>query len=527
MNNYNRNNYNARGGSNARGGNGAGSRDAFKGAYSDRGAGNRSAGGPGRGYNGGSGGNRGGYNNGAGGSRGGGYNGGSGGNRGGDFVKGATNVATYIWSELKYLLTSFGEKIALFWGERQEMLEQKRIDRENAKNGGKGQFHRTDPTWWRITKGFLRTIGRGVATLLLIGVITGCIVAAASMVYVLVYLDKDIEFDLNELKLSYTSTIYVQNGTDDAGEPKYSEYQKLHGSVNREWVDLTNMGEYVPEAIVSIEDHRFRDHQGVDWIRTIRCFAGYFLHLDEDTQGGSTLTQQLIKNITKEKQVSIERKLREIFRALELERQYTKDQILEAYLNVVSFGNGCNGIKSAANTYYDKEPNELTLAEAASIVGITKNPSQYNPLYRPEKNKQRQEEVLRYMLKYEVISQEQFDEAVAQELVFNKNAVYNSETKSYNNWYVDQIIYDLIDELQEIGFSETEARQKIYNGGLQIYSCMDVRMQKGAEAIFADPSNFAKFPGNVQPQCAIAVMDYDGAVKCIVGARGTKSADLV
>lgn len=379
------------------------------------------------------------------------------------------------------------------------------------------------PTWWRVTKAALLFVLRALATILLICVMTGCIVGTTAMVYVLAYLDADIDFDLRELKLRETTKIYV---LDDNNE--YYEYQQLHGSENREWVDLEQIPKHAQLAAVAIEDKRFYTHHGVDWRRTVWSFANLFLHMTDDTQGGSTITQQLIKNITDEKEVSIERKLKEIFRALNLEKEYSKDEILESYLNVIALGNGCNGIQSAAQTYFDKDVSELTLAEAACIVGITKNPSKYNPLYRPENNKERQEDVLSKMLEQGYITQEEHDAAVAEELVFNESAKYNPEITSYNNWYVDQIIYDLLDEFQNVlGYSKTNANYEIYNGGLDIYACMDPDLQEKVESIFAKSSNFKKFPKKVQPQCALAVMTYDGQVKAIVGGRGTKSQDLV
>jgi len=455
--------------------------------------------------------------------------------------------ANTAWKWLKYLLCRLGATVLLYLGSHK--AEKKQSDNwQGRKTGGSGVPSRKDsatdsryddpgykprrrtPTWWRVVKGGLTLAMRGVASLLLVLVITGCIVGATSMIYILMFLDKDIDFDLNQLKLSLTSTIYVENNSG-----QYEEYQKLHGTENREWLNLTEMrsedytGEYswIADAMVAIEDHRFFEHSGVDWKRTIYCFAVYFLHSDGDAQGGSTITQQLIKNLTGENEVSIDRKLKEIFRALELEKEYTKQMILEAYLNVIALGNGCNGVDAAAQTYFGKEVDELSLAECAAIVGITKNPTKYNPLRRPENNKERQLLVLHEMLEYGFINQEQYDQAVAEELVFNENSVYNAENTTYNNWYVDQMIYDLRRELVELaGYSEVEARQAVYNGGLQIYSCMDVDLQNGAERIFKDPSNFAKFPGQVQPQCAIVVMDYEGAVRCIVGGRGEKDGDL-
>jgi len=340
--------------------------------------------------------------------------------------------ANKAWLWIKYLLCRLGSTVLLYTGSYKAEKQRNKQSRRAPGTGVPGRrdsatdsrYNDVDyapakktPTWWRVVKGAGSVLLRGVATLLLVCIITGCIVGATSMIYILMFLDKDIDFDLNELKLSLTSTIYVQND-----EGNYYEYQKLHGTENREWLNLDQMrsadyeGEYsyIADAMVAIEDHRFFEHSGVDWRRTVSCFASYFLHSGGDAQGGSTITQQLIKNLTGENEVSIDRKLKEIFRALELEKDHTKDMILEAYLNVIALGNGCNGVHAAAETYFGKEVKDLTLAECAAIVGITKNPVKYNPLRRPENNKTRQEWVLHEMLEYEFITQEQYDQAMAE-----------------------------------------------------------------------------------------------------------------
>ncbi|MBP3415180.1 MAG: transglycosylase domain-containing protein [Clostridia bacterium] len=447
-----------------------------------------------------------------------------------------TQYALIAWRYLREVLITVGAFMCRLYatlsaakpikGEQTSPAPRKPGRKDSATGSLYDEYERapkkSSPAWWNVTKGIFRFLFRGIATVLLICVITGCIVGVTSMIYVLVYLDKDIDFDLNALKLSYTSVIYVDDGSGN-----YVEDQKLHGSENREWVDYDQIPQSVKDAVVAIEDHRFWTHSGVDWRRTIFAFGNMFLHLSDSQQGGSTITQQLIKNVTNENEVSIDRKLKEIFRALELEKRYPKPLILEAYLNVIALGNGCNGIQAASKTYFNKDVSQLTVPESACLVGITKNPWQYNPLYRPEKNKERQEQVLSEMKKYGYITAEEHETYKAEPLVFNTAAVYNPNTTSYNNWYVDQIITDLIRELQsEAGMSETEARLAVYNGGLQIYSCMDKSLQDSAEAIFKDPSNFKRFPRSVQPQCAIVVMNYTGAVKCIVGARGTKTNDL-
>ena len=216
-----------------------------------------------------------------------------------------------------------------------------------ASSGGKKKNTDEKPVWARVLLRSGGYLAKTLATMLLIGVITTCIVGATAMVYVLAFLDKSVsDIDLTQLKLNYTTTIYA-NDSDN----KPIKYETMHGTENREWVDYDMMTQYTKDAIVAVEDERFWKHHGVDWKSTTFAFANMFLGLSKSDRGGSTITQQLIKNVTKEDAHSVNRKLKEIFKALELEKKYTKPQVLEAYLNVIALGNGCNGIQTAAQTY--------------------------------------------------------------------------------------------------------------------------------------------------------------------------------
>ncbi|MBQ6568937.1 MAG: PBP1A family penicillin-binding protein [Clostridia bacterium] len=414
--------------------------------------------------------------------------------------------ANNFWNGVKGFFSNMGQKIS------------KSYKTSKAKRKQKGKKSIGRVIW--------SYVGKGILTLLLIMIISGSIIGTTATIYIVKDLDKDINFDLNSLKISLTSVIYVR---DDNGD--FYEYQKLHGSENREWVSYNNINDYVKNGIVAIEDQRFYQHHGVDWKSTVYAFANMFLKMSNNNRGGSTITQQLIKNITNENEATPERKLKEIFRALELEKKYTKEEILESYLNVVSFGNGCNGIQSAAQTYFGKNANELTLAEAACIVGITKNPSKYNPLVNPNNNRERRQYVLKKMLELGFISQQEYDQAYNQELVFNKKSIgTNNTTTKYNSYYVDQVITDVMADLQEnLGISSTEAFNMVYNGGLQIYTEVDLKMQQKAEKIFTEANSqiFGKGKSQASPQCAIVVMDYNGAVKCMVGGVGEKKGNRV
>ena len=209
--------------------------------------------------------------------------------------------------------------------------------------------------------------------------------------------------------------------------------QNIFSSNDREWVDFEDIPEQMIHATVAIEDKRFFEHQGVDWITTMK--ACFFMFFGNGDRGGSTITQQLIKNITGEDSYTVQRKVSEIFKAVQLEKNYDKETILERYLNEIYMGNGCNGIKAAAATYFGKELEKLTVAECASLISITNNPSLYNPyrdnldkggLNGAERNRERQMDTLNEMKNQGWITQEEYDEAVSQELVF-KNGIADED----------------------------------------------------------------------------------------------------
>nr|WP_305119684.1 MULTISPECIES: transglycosylase domain-containing protein [unclassified Ruminococcus] len=328
-------------------------------------------------------------------------------------------------------------------------------------------------------------------------------------------------------KLNLTSIIYVY---DDNNEPV--EYDRLHSSENRIWVDLKDIPQYMKDAQVAIEDKRFYEHNGVDWTRT----AGAVLSLaGGDSYGGSTLTQQLIKNITNDNEVSITRKLNEIFRALNLEREYTKDEILEAYLNIVNYGAGCNGVQSAANLYFAKNISDCSIAQCAAIAGITQNPSAYDPLEYPEANQKRRETVIRAMYDQEMITKEEYDEAMKESKNMKFVGNYNNpmleqeeeeeENKSsVRNWYEDALLKDLtVDLAQALNISEESASSKIYTEGLKIYCAMDEDMQDFAEQYVLDMDT----PSDPNLQTGIVMMGFDGRIIATVGSREKKTQDLV
>ena len=239
------------------------------------------------------------------------------------------------------------------------------------------------------------------------------------------YLEEDIKpqahYSLEGQKLNQTSFIYAKN-------PKTGEYEELRQLLaveNRIWVAYDEIPADLVNAAVAIEDKRFWEHDGVDWMRTLAASANMFI--GGSTYGGSTITQQLIKNLSQDKEVTVRRKLMEIYRALDFEKHYTKEEILEWYLNTIFLGEGAYGVKSAANIYFGKELDELTPKECACIIGITNNPSLYDPYIYPKNNEKRTLTILQQMHEQGYIEDEDYDAVCDQELEF-KSLVLPNQT---------------------------------------------------------------------------------------------------
>lgn len=367
-------------------------------------------------------------------------------------------------------------------------------------------------------------------TILFIVLISMVVVGISVGIYLLQLANQPTGIDLHAIKMNMTSFIYVY---DENNEPV--EYERLHSNENRIWVDLDQIPDSMKNAQIAIEDKRFYEHSGVDWTRTF----GAVLSLvgGGDSYGGSTLTQQLIKNITNDNDVSITRKLNEIFRALNLENEYTKDEILEAYLNIVNYGGDVNGVEAAANLYFAKHIQDCTIAECAAIAGITQNPSAYYPLEHPEATKERCRTVLDAMYDQGMITESEYDQALedVENMTFvgyNNNSILDQRAEEededdddeVSNWYIDAMLKDLrVDLAEALNISEDSASSKIYTEGLKIYCAMDVEMQEYAEEYVLNLDT----PSDPNLQTGIVMMDFNGRIICTVGSREKKTQMLV
>lgn len=334
--------------------------------------------------------------------------------------------------------------------------------------------------------------------------------------------------NVKNMEINMTSIIYVQNKKGD-----WVEYQRLHGTENRIWVSFDKMPKYLGDAFVAIEDERFWENSGVDWKRTAGAIANRLLKFNSTEFGGSTITQQLIKNVTNDRDRDAMRKIREIVRALLISKKLTKTEILEAYLNTIPLANGICGVQVAANYYFNKDVSELTLTESAALAAITNNPSKYNPLTEngAEQNEKRRRLVLDKMLELGKITYEEYDKAYNEKLKLDDSQEDDYEIE-INSYFVDTLIDQVIDELAEKYNCDTKtASMMFYNGGFKIYSTLNPDIQSSMEKVYADintyfPQTAANLNGEkVHAQSAMTVMDYSGHIVGIVGGAGEKTTN--
>ncbi len=401
------------------------------------------------------------------------------------------------------------------------------------------------------------------------------------------YLQEDIlteaaDWSLEDYVVPETSFIYYVDANGDI-----QMLQQIYTTIDRQWATLDEIPQAMVDAAVAIEDKRFYEHQGVDWITTVKACLNMFFGGD-DQFGGSTITQQLVKNISEEKSVTVQRKVMEIFRAQIFERDYDKDVIMEQYLNRIYLGRGCYGVKSAAAEYFGKELRNLTAAECASLISITNNPSLFNPYsdnvfeYKGEerdgagRNRYRQLNVLEQMKEQGYLSQEEYEAAVAQEMVFKEGiadadrwtvcenldcgyqdirskftgegnicycpvcgtptSVTTNASQHIYSWFVDAVILDFAAYLaEEDGLSWDALTKKerdlylerIQKGGYHIFTTLDMDVQKEVDAVYQNLDNIPKTNSNQQLQSAIVVIDNrTGDVVALSGGVGEKDTFL-
>ena len=376
------------------------------------------------------------------------------------------------------------------------------------------------------------------------------------------YLEEDIATDshinLADYEVELNSYLYyVKDG-------KIKEYQEIYSAISRVWASYDEIPENLINAAIAIEDHRFYEHQGVDWITTFKAVIRMFF--GNDDAGGSSITQQLVKNVTGESGVTVQRKVLEIFKATELERNYDKKVIMEHYLNHIYLGQSCYGVRTAAEAYFGKELEDLNLAECAALISITNSPTYYDPWQNFDNNKERKENVLYAMLEHELITEQEYKEAMEYEIVLKAGVDYEdrnvscpntscgyrgriatlrSESNGYYcpscasavpvdednrtamySYYTDTVLEDVAKALAEKDGMEwndsTEKmyKQKIQTAGYHIYTCIDVDVQATVDKIYKDVSNLPAYRGGQQLQSAIIIKDKTGDIVAMAGGVG-------
>ena len=385
---------------------------------------------------------------------------------------------------------------------------------------------------------FFGAIGRAFAIMIFIGMITGSIVVSIMALYVFNSLDGAPVVDLSnvEVNLNNTSYIYVT----DSETQEQTVVKELYSGQNREWVSYDQIPDMIVNVTVAAEDKRFREHHGVDWLRTVKSTLGYFGGSSR-IQGGSTITQQVIKNLTGNDEVTPERKVQEIFTALKLEKSYSKEQIMETYLNVAFFSNQCYGIQSASKLYFNKDVSELNVAEAATLIAITNAPTKYNPLRENpnesygwgtgmEENKERRDYILGEMLDLGMLTQSEYDQWINYEVQLAPREEVEATSDgmtALTDWHTDQVIEDVITDLQdEYNYTRAYATNMVYSGGYRIYSTMDPDIQKSLEQSYANPDTFPALNNSEYPQTAAIVIAPDGSVKGMIGGNEKTSNRL-
>lgn len=348
-------------------------------------------------------------------------------------------------------------------------------------------------------------------------VLIACVGIGAGMYAAVV---QEIEgMNIQELALARSSIVYY---TDENGNSVETEFLSNDG--NCIWVESSEISDVMKNAIVAIEDERFYRHGGVDFKRTAGAVFGYIrekLGGSYASYGGSTITQQVIKNITSEKDRTATRKIKEMMRAVALEKQLSKDEILTVYLNVIFLSNNCYGVEAASNRYFGKSASELSLTEAALIAGITQRPSYYNPLRNPENALQKRNTVLLKMYETEKITKEEYEEAVASDLGIHESRF--DDIDNVYSYFVDTVINEIISDLQtEKGYTESFATQQVFGGGLKIYTTMDKNIQDAMEEVFENSNNFPQ--GASKAQAAMVIIEpRSGEIKGVIGGKGTKT----
>lgn len=413
----------------------------------------------------------------------------------------------------------------------------------------------------------LRFIGRAIVTMFCVGIMLGSALAVGAVYYVVQATANDGDLlNLDNIELSQSSVVMATDRQTGA----QVEYAVLRSSnSHRVWADLEQIPRNLQYAFICTEDKDFYTEPGVNFKRTIGAMINeYILPIYSSKQGASTIEQQLIKNLTDDDSSSgiqgALRKLREIYRALCLSRAYSKETILEAYLNTISFTGTIQGVQTAANEYFNKDVSQLTLWECATIASITKNPTNYNPYTNPENLINRRNFLMYNMWQQGIIAEQEYRDAAAQPLVLAEEDASRNKAASTTSYFTDALFNEVVKDIMvKENVEESVAQKMLYSGGLTIEATVDPKLQRTMEQLMRNEGD-AYFPAgwheeevtsiseddqqvfnedgtpktrtaedgtvyyyrNVRTQAAMVTLDYDGNVLAMVGGLGEKTKSL-
>ena len=318
-----------------------------------------------------------------------------------------------------------------------------------------------------------------------------------SMYIVQVTADDAETLDLDNQKNKQTSIIY---------DRYVDEYDQLTRGENRIWRELSAMPDNLKNAVVAIEDKNFWTEPGINLKGTIGAALNAFTgnRIWGTNRGASTLEQQLIKNLTGDNEQDNMRKVREIFRALGLDNKYSKETILEAYLNTIPLTGIVHGMEAGSLEYFGKHVEDLTLSECAVLASITKNPTKYNPATNPEELIKRRNHVLYEMQSQGYITEAEFNAAKAETITLTESSAMaeNATRSSSNSWFTDALYNELLTQLQEdLNYTKDEAKELIFSGGLRIYSTVDPKVQEGVEKTMYNEDDLIPALWHEEPVC--------------------------
>ncbi len=368
--------------------------------------------------------------------------------------------------------------------------------------------------------------GRALKVAALIIIILAAIILIALLslyLYARARIDFKADEEMFDASIHWNSTAFYADLYKDDEEYTPVEIETA-GSLKKQFYSLDEISDYIKDGFIGVEDRLFYTHRGVDFKRTFYAAAN-LIFKRQKTFGASTITQQVIKNISGDNEVTLTRKISEIIRALSIEQKYSKDEIFEVYLNIIPMGDNIYGVGLASRAYFGKEPSELSPAEAATLIGITNAPTAYNPYTNTDMCKAKRNTVLSVMRDTGVITESEYLSSLSQPL-----SVIPRDLRSdrYDSWFTETVIADITQDFAEkYGISEGVASLRLLGGGYSVYTTMDIRAQKILEDVFSNKNNF---PDDVNRGLEYSMVITDaktGDISAIVGRVGEKRANRI